>query len=140
MFHFSGNLAVELSPTLDMDWCLHVFRGKRKLQRVFLYVPFLMSNCPVSYHLPPSLSLLLPRGDAWQIYSSAAYGRMTDWSFVNPECNEKTKGFVLSEVGVSKRLRERARCCVATGKLTSITTSLSHTKQISVHTGHRARS
>ncbi|CAM9873428.1 unnamed protein product [Pylaiella littoralis] len=31
------------------------------------------------------------------IYSSAAYGRITDWSFANPICTEKTDGFVLKE-------------------------------------------
>lgn len=49
-----------------------------------------------------SLLSCCPYRDAWQIYSSAAYGRISEWSFVNPTCNEKTKGFVLSEVRLSE--------------------------------------
>lgn len=62
---------------------------------------------PVTLRSPANLGrfYLLPHCDAWQIYSSAAYGRMTNWSFVNPECNNKTKGFVLKEVGLSEKAR-----------------------------------
>ncbi len=48
-----------------------------------------------------------PRCAAWQVYSSAAYGRITEWEFTNPECNEKTEGFDLSEVSASRVVRER---------------------------------
>lgn len=44
---------------------------------------------------------------ARQVYSSAAYDQnpsVSGWSFVNKECNDKTKGFILDEVReVSKR-------------------------------------
>ena len=36
-----------------------------------------------------------------QVYSSAAYDRnpaVGNWSFANPACNERTKGFILNEV------------------------------------------
>lgn len=90
-------------------------RPKRKVFRsagtrgvrvcVFCIAYHLIHNPPIPCLFSPLVPAL--RRDAWQIYSSAAYGRIAEWSFANPACNEKTKGFVLSEVGLSEKSTAR---------------------------------
>lgn len=106
MFPWPGNQTAELSLSPTEDGCLSM-PSVQLVHEVSGYVALTNTcTCIVKLSGFPAISpalFLLPHRDAWQIYSSAAYGRMTNWTFVNPMCNEQTEGFVLSEVSFLKK-------------------------------------